>query len=153
MSVTPTGEGNGSEVTPLVLVALDASDQADLALTTGARLATKLDGDVVAVHVCCVLEPRNRSVGRVRELAHAAGVPLFVRHGEVATELGDAYLELRACAIVASGTVAREVLARVPVAVAVAPNGAPDMEIALASPVRREQSVSRRARDRAVQSG
>jgi nucleotide-binding universal stress UspA family protein len=131
-------------MTPLVLVALDASDRAELALATGARLATKIDGDVVAVHV-----RQNGAVDHVRAVAHAADVPLFVREGSVAAELGDAYLELRACAIVASGTVAREVLTRVPIAVAVAPNDGRDVEIDLVG----DQPVSTRSRDRAAQSG
>ena len=144
MSVTDPGQGKGSGMTPLVLVALDASDRAELALTTGARLATRVDGEVVAVHI-----RQNGSVDRVRELAHAADVPLFVREGSVAAELGDAYLELRACAIVASGAVAREVLTRVPIAVAVAPNDGVDGEIDLVG----GQPASTQSRDRAAQSG
>jgi hypothetical protein len=131
-------------MTPLVLVALDASDRAELALATGARLATKVDGEVVAVHIRA-----NGSVDRVRELAHAADVPLFVREGSIAAELGDAYLELRACAIVASGDVAREVLSRVPIAVAVAPNDGRDGEIDLVG----DQPASTQSRGRAAQSG
>ena len=149
MSVTPPAVGNVSGMTPLVLVALDASDRAELALATGARHATKVHGDVVAVHIACGVGRQNGSVDRVRELAHAADVPLFVRDGEVAAELGDAYLELRACAIVASGRVARDVLTRVPIAVAIAPNDASAVEIDLAG----DQSLSTQSRDRAAQSG
>ncbi|HVJ97512.1 MAG TPA: hypothetical protein VNC41_11845 [Acidimicrobiia bacterium] len=131
-------------MTPLVLVALDASERAELALATGARLATNVDGEVVAVHI-----RQNGSVDRVRELAHAANVPLFVREGSIAAELGDAYLELRACAIVASGAVARDVLTRVPIAVAVAPNDGGPGEIDLVG----DQPVSTQSPYRAAQSG
>ena len=137
-------DGNSPRMTPLVLVALDASERAELALATGARLATNVDGEVVAVHI-----RQNGSVDRVRELAHAANVPLFVREGSIAAELGDAYLELRACAIVASGAVARDVLTRVPIAVAVAPNDGGPGEIDLVG----DQPVSTQSPYRAAQSG
>ena len=137
-------DGNSPRMTPLVLVALDASERAELALATGARLATNVDGEVVAVHI-----RQNGSVDRVRELAHAANVPLFVREGSIAAELGDAYLELRACAIVASGAVARDVLPRVPIAVAVAPNDGGPEEIDLVG----DQPVSTQSPSRAAQSG
>jgi nucleotide-binding universal stress UspA family protein len=141
--------GKGSPMTPLVLVALDASERAELALATGARLATKVDGDVIAVHIVSGRGRQNGSVERVRELAHAANVPLFVREGSIAAELGDAYLELRACAIVASGAVARDVLTRVPIAVAVAPNDGGPGEIDLVG----VQPVSTQSPYRAAQSG
>jgi nucleotide-binding universal stress UspA family protein len=141
--------GKGSPMTPLVLVALDASERAELALATGARLATKVDGDVIAVHIVSGRGRQNGSVERVREVAHAANVPLFVREGSIAAELGDAYLELRACAIVASGAVARDGLTRVPIAVAVAPNDGGPGEIDLVG----VQPVSTQSPYRAAQSG
>jgi nucleotide-binding universal stress UspA family protein len=146
VSVSPTPFGNGSSMNPLVVVALDASTAGELALATGARLATKLEADVVAVHVS-----QNGSANRVREIALDANVPLFVRRGEIAAELGDAYLEFRACAIVASGGVAREVLARVPIAVAVAPTA--DLEIEIDLVAETDQSVSTRSRGPSARSG
>jgi hypothetical protein len=141
--------GNGQGMIPVVIVALDETERGPDALATGERLATRTGGDVVAVHVRGD-RAGDESGATARAFAAAAEVPLLIRRGEIAEALGDAYLELRACAIVASGDVARAVLERVPIAVAVAPSGANDVEIDL---VAAENAVSRRYPDRAERSG
>ena len=149
MSVTEPATGNGETMTPVVIVALDETERGPVALATGERLATRTGADVVAVHVRGS-GSGDESGSAARAFAAAAEVPLLIRRGEVAEELGDAYLELRACAIVASGDVARAVLGRVPIAVAVAPSAASDVEINL---VAAETAASRRYPDRAERSG
>lgn len=79
----------------VLLAALDDSAAARPVLEVALRMAPYVGADVVAVHVA-----EDGSGRTARAAAAAFDVPLLVRRGEVATELGSAQHELHALAIV-----------------------------------------------------
>ena len=119
----------------VLLVALDDSAAARPVIDLARRFAPYVGADVVAVHV-----QENGSGETARAVAGSAGVPLFVRTGDVVGELGSAQHELHALAIIAgtrrvpggakpAGHIAIRLMQELATAVVVVPPEAADRDL------------------------